>query len=104
MNKCPAPTYCSTTLNIISFENVCCHNVKVFCLLLLLLLLSLLVLLLLLFQKIKLETDLLPSRSKKMTRRAGPGCSKLTASLVNVSLNFSEVNFSNMPICFVEKM
>ena len=36
---------------------------------------------------------------------AGPGCSKLTTSLVNVSLKFQKkVNISNMPIFFVEKM
>ena len=39
-----------------------------------------------------------------MHQRPGPGCSKLTTALVNVSLNLiSEVNFTNMPIFFVEK-
>ena len=36
--------------------------------------------------------------------RSGPGCSKLTMSLVNVSLKISHVNISNTPIFFVEKM
>ena len=37
-------------------------------------------------------------------RHSGPGCSKLTTSLVNVSLNFSNINIRNLPIFFVEKM
>ena len=35
---------------------------------------------------------------------AGPGCSKLTTSLVNVSLKISNLNILNLPIFFVEKM
>ena len=36
---------------------------------------------------------------------SGPGCSKLTTSLVNETLTFSNVNISNMPIFFfVEKL
>ena len=34
----------------------------------------------------------------------GPGCSKLTTLLVNETLKFSNVNISNMPVFFVEKM
>ena len=36
-------------------------------------------------------------------KKPGPGCSKLTTSLVNVSVNF-QINFSNMPEFSVEKM
>ena len=34
----------------------------------------------------------------------GPGCSKLTTLLVNVSLKFQNINIFNLPIFFVEKM
>ena len=36
------------------------------------------------------------------TNTSGPGCSKLTASLVNKML-ISNINISNVPIFFVEK-
>ena len=37
-----------------------------------------------------------------LERRSGPGYSKQTTSLVNVSLNF-QINFSNMPIYLLKK-
>ena len=38
------------------------------------------------------------------TLQSVPGCSKITISLVNISLKFQILNISNMPIFFVEKM
>ena len=35
---------------------------------------------------------------------SGSSCSKLTTSLVKVSVKISNINISNMPIFFVEKM
>ena len=35
---------------------------------------------------------------------SGPGCLKLTTSLVNEMLKFQTVNVSKMPIFYVEKM
>ena len=40
---------------------------------------------------------------RKDTLQHGPGCSKLTTSLVNVSLNFQKLISQNMPIFFAEK-
>ena len=41
--------------------------------------------------------------SRRHKEHARPSCSKLTTLLVNVSLNISEANFSNMPLFLVDK-
>ena len=42
--------------------------------------------------------------SFKHVHSSGPGCSKLTTSLVNVSLKISNIKISNMPKFFLEKL